>query len=432
MDYDHDLLMCITPHYDIIIPVAAPFILNGVVKKNGFKSKVIDFNMELSYNYRTVFENSVKMWRHVDLLFKEDPLKFPEFKKLIDKWSNDILTHRARYVGFSILTQFNYLCVIELAKKLKGSGTKVIVGGVSALWFKEYLEENDLLDLMDHIVIGYGENIIVEILKGNVEDKIINSPTLDFSINYIADYSDIDLLKYRENRLYLSTSRGCIYHCSFCQVKHIWNKFVQRPVDHVLEEMLYMKEHYNIDSFKLTDSLINAGLPHLRSLCNTLKDYKFKWDAMFSIRRLMKENDYRLLSEAGCKLVHIGVESGSLSVREHMGKTFTDEDVFETLDNLEKYNIETCLMFMTGYPTETETDLFLTKELITKIKQRDYSVVTLVRVVPLSIDVPELQKYKEHPNYIKRIERYKTIRDHIIESGFVVQQDSRLKKWYNV
>ena len=315
MNYNYDFLFCITPHYDIAIPVISPFLLKSEIKQNNFKSKVIDFNLDLSKKFTNIFEETVEGWTNVDILFNnatKKALTFPKFNDLIDQWKNIIVDHKPKYVGFSILTSLNYLCVIELAKRLKGSNIKVVVGGVSAKWFKEYLEKNDMLELIDHLVIGYGEGAIVKILNQEIKDKIILKPTIDFSNNIIPDYSDIDLSNYSYNRLYLSTSRGCIYHCSFCQVKHIWDKFVQRPIEYVLEEMIYMKEHHNINKFILTDSIINAVLPHFRKICTTLRDYDFEWHGMFSIRnQVMKENDYKLLSEAGCTLIHVGIESGS-------------------------------------------------------------------------------------------------------------------------
>ena len=72
----------------------------------------------------------------------------------------------------------------------------------------------------------------------------------------------------------------------------------------------------------------------------------------------------------------------------------------------------------------------LSKKLITEIKQRRYKLIDSVRSVCLSLKhVPDLQKYKDSPNFLKRYERYDKLRTHIIESGFKVKRDERIRKW---
>ena len=52
----------------------------------------------------------------------------------------------------------------------------------------------------------------------------------------------------------------------------------------------------------------------------------YKGQFIFRPANQMPDRDYDLMRTAGCKLVQIGVESGSERVREHMRKKFTNDD----------------------------------------------------------------------------------------------------------
>jgi hypothetical protein len=62
------------------------------------------------------------------------------------------------------------------------------------------------------------------------------------------------------------------------------------------------------------------------------------------------------------------MESGSESVRNHMGKKFTNKDLYFNIENLAKNNIKMILLLMIGYPTETEKDFYDTLIFLEKYK----------------------------------------------------------------
>lgn len=64
----------------------------------------------------------------------------------------------------------------------------------------------------------------------------------------------------------------------------------------------------------------------------------------------------------------IGVESGSQVVRDHMRKVFTDIDLDYTIEECLKNKIQCILLFMVGYPTETEEDFEDTLKILYRYK----------------------------------------------------------------
>lgn len=432
----YDLIICTPPVYDNEFPILAPSIITSVVKSSGLKVKYININQDL-YNKRDdIFEGDIKDWKHADVLFSyPEPkvLNYKKFNLLIDKWVDDLINLNSRFIGFSLLSKYNFVATLELAKKIKkrNKDIKIIIGGVATDWFKNYMEENNSIDLIDHFIIGYGENIIVDLLKEKVTDKILKIPYLKLDQKIISDYSDYKLDDYIIKSIYTYTSRGCINNCRFCGVKDLWRDFNCRPLDHVIEEMNSIHQLYKIDTFKMADSIINAKVSHLREFCTRLKEYNYKWDAMFSIRTNMTLDDYKLLADSGCTEVYIGIESGSEKVRKHMGKHYTNSDIFKVLDMLDKTNIRACLMFITGYPIETDLDL--TKQLLQQIEDKKYNIHPRIRLQYLSIEnISKMQQYKNNSILLKKHDLYIELRNFVkeISGTSILQQDRRLKSWH--
>lgn len=433
-----DVVLCTPPVYDNDFPVLAPSILCSVVRNNNFKIKYIDLNQDLYKKKEIAFNGDIKNWKLVDVLFNhrtKEYLKYNRLNAIFDIWVNRMISYSPRFIAFSMLSIFNYLPTIELSKRIKekNPNIKIVVGGVASEWFEKYLKENNLSYLVDYFVIGYGEQFIIDLLKNKITERISYYPTLDLRQKIISDYSDYDLDSYLNKGIYTYTSRGCINNCTFCGVRNLWKDFNTREVDHVIEEMNTLSSKYDITTFKTADSIMNAVLPYLRKFCMKLKDYDYKWDCMFSIRSIMKPSDYDLMAGAGCTKVFIGVESGSCNVRKHMRKRFSNEDLIKTLENLNRVKIMPCLMFIVGYPTETEEDFNLSKKLISEIASKKFNPAPSIRVQFISLDnIEELQMYADNENVKKKYDRYKELRDYIQELNcFTLQQDIRLKNWYD-
>jgi radical SAM superfamily enzyme YgiQ (UPF0313 family) len=82
------------------------------------------------------------------------------------------------------------------------------------------------------------------------------------------------------------------------------------------------------------------------------------------------------MKKSGCVWLEIGLESFSQEVRFHMGKKFTDEDMWWCLEQLNKYEIPHILLMITGYPTETEEDHQTTLRSVKKIFELGWNKYT--------------------------------------------------------
>ncbi len=92
----------------------------------------------------------------------------------------------------------------------------------------------------DQVVIGEAENIIVDLIEGNVKGKIVYSPPVeDLDTIPFPDYS---ILKTPCQVANLMTSRGCPFECIFCTTSRLFHPYRYRTPDNVIEELEMYKK----------------------------------------------------------------------------------------------------------------------------------------------------------------------------------------------
>jgi len=402
-----------------IVPAAAIFHLKGNLNKNNFSSLCLDFNLHMNGHFAELNkwedvclslinrnQSEGNILHHFDiksalenisekLEIDKDIIPFTE-SYIIEK----IKVHSPKFIGISVFSTNSQKITVVLCTLLRKllPDTKIILGGCGLgndiggerVFGKTLLKHN----LADFYISGDGEISLVELLKGNISYNGINSiDTIHFP--NIHDYDEIDDLdslpfpdwsdlvygnyKILENNsisLAVTGSRGCVRNCSFCDVAQYWHKFRFRSGENIAKELIRNKEEYGVISNHFTDSLINGSMKAFRNLCGVLTDYhenlpqeeKIIWGGQFIARpaNQQTENDYNLMQSANLEFTCIGVESGSESVRHHMGKKFTNKDLYFTIEQLAKKDIKMILLFIVGYPTETERDFYDTVDLLNK------------------------------------------------------------------
>lgn len=424
----YDFILCNVPKSDVYSPIIGLPILKSVLNENSYLSKIIDFNIELYQCYKDIF--NVNEWVDLDLIFKQPITNNDLYTKLLDEWTDLIISYDPRYVGFSAFSGHNINPIKAFTKLIreKNPNIKIVIGGPMTIWLHDTLFSQGLID---YSVIGYGEEAILKILNDKPFVGVNDGEScrrINLSKSPFPDFSDLDLSKYTSGaKLYTYSSRGCTQHCSFCDVNDIWNGFNTRDPKRVVEEMTNGYNTYNINEFEFCDSLVNGHLGNMRDLCNELVNHNFKWDGMFRIRNMM-DTDYMLLKHSGCVLLKIGIESGDSEVRKHMGKHFTNDDIFKTLENLKRVNLPCDLFFVTGYPTETEEAFLETKKLIKQFYDRGFdNIISNIRVQPLEIHRSPLKSLKDSEAQEKRYSRYHELRQYLLEIGFTIRRDKKMK-----
>ena len=384
-----DLLICIIPKINPDAPTVGPAVLKAHCETAGFSCEVVDFNIKLynelkSKNKESLYFKDDAMFaldHHTPDLTPDFEIFYNEFEYVFLDWIELIKEKNPRVIGLSLLTLFSLSVATRLGELIRKHipDLKILWGGAAIEYGIDVFKKRNLLD--DYIY-GDGEHSVVEYLKGNMTYKGINSLAVNQISNLdevlLPNYDDINWSEYqdlmRKKPVYITGSRGCVKRCTFCNVFDMWPDFRYRSGKSIAQEIISIKERYDRYVFNFTDSLINGSMKAFRSLLTELIKYRkinndFGWTSQWIIRSKSQspESDYKNMKKSGCVWLEIGLESFSQDVRFHMGKKFTDEDMWWCLEQLNKHEIPHVLLMITGYPTETEEDHQTTLRSVNKI-----------------------------------------------------------------
>lgn len=252
-----------------------------------------------------------------------------------------------------------------------------LVGGPHPQFFPKMIEEEGV----DAICLGEGEYPTLELVTAleegkdpttvdtmhfNVGGKIIKNSSRPFLKKQELDrlpFPDRELIRpfavWRQRSGYIMAGRGCPYDCTFC-FNHVsrdlqggrWTR--QRSVDNVIAELRWLKETYKViyfafqdDTFILNRRWLREFLPRygqevgLPFICNVRGD-------------LTDEEEAKLLSEAGCVRVAMGIENGDDELRRTiLAKNISTEQIVKACDLYYQHGIRVIGQNMFGVPGET-------------------------------------------------------------------------------
>lgn len=369
-----DIILVICPTWDIAQPPVGLAYLKAYLRQKGYNAKCFDFNIDL---YKCIKDKS---WWNLNnpelfILKKEFETVKSTIISFIKKWAKQILSEKSKIIGFSL-----YMSTVNtsllLAKELKKQqpNIKLIAGGPEATRIKDKIQKENIFD---YIIKGEGEvflhNVVEQIKKSTdigYTDKFIKD--LDFLP--FPDYSDFNLSLYtKPYQLPIVTSRGCIGNCTFCADKPLWKIYRYRHAENIYDEIKYMAKKYAVKNFEFVDSTMNGNLKELSKLCDLIikNRIKIKWSGKAILRKDMNFKLLKKMKQAGCMSLAYGMESGSQTVLNDMGKNIKVEEAEKIIKDAFKAGIDVCCFLIIGYPIETENDFQLTLDFI----KRNYKYI---------------------------------------------------------
>ena len=386
--YNMDIVLTIVPRIldDFGYTPAGPALLKGSLSANGFTSKIIDFNADLEDRYQDDQDQLIAISNYFMNYNFYNARLFEQVESLLNDWTDQILALNPTWVGISVFTYDSSRASRLLAIRLKSKNpnVKIVFGGAGLdLKISEQLRQQQIIDAY---IQGEGELNLIELLKGNTDypgingkpfEQIANIDSISFPI-----YDDYELQTYTNKKglvaLPITGSRGCVRHCTFCDVASQWPKFKFRQGKNIADEIQHQVLTYGVRAFRFTDSLINGSLKAFRDMITELakfrstllEDRKFIWDSHFIIlgKQQMKPEMFDLMKASGAGTMLVGVESGSEAVRKHMKKGFKQADLDYCMEQFDRCGIRTRFLMVVGYPTETEEDFQETLDMFTKYK----------------------------------------------------------------
>ena len=153
----------------------------------------------------------------------------------------------------------------------------------------------------------------------------------------------------------IKVSRGCPFHCFFCLATPVAGaKVRKRSPENILGEIKECVNTYGITNFLFWSDIFNIDKDWVMRLCQLIIDsgLNITWSAN-TRADTADEEMAEMMYKAGCRLVSIGVESGSQEMLDKIGKKITLDDVRLTVRIFKKFGIKIYNYFVIGLPWET-------------------------------------------------------------------------------
>lgn len=301
-------------------------------------------------------------------------------------WQNSIINASPDYIALylSLESWANAKVYLDEIKSIKSEETKLIVFGPKATF-----NTNHIPDFVDFIIVGEPENAFIDILNGNVQNKIVDAKPIDniddlklpawqFFIPENNPYNcDYDLTEIKLGDIFpvfdLLTVRGDQKKLKCFSVNYTDDRPVSfMSVPKIIENIKYLVDQYDAKGIRFLDYNLAENKERLVALCNELKsfDNKVLWQCNV-MPGSVDLDTLTLMSEAGCKVININVISASRNVLTRIEADFTTEQVKDLFINAKELGMTTIANTIYCLPHETELDRKTTEAFLENLKS-DY------------------------------------------------------------
>lgn len=408
MSYQNVLILNF-PKIALDAPPLAPALLSEICDKNNIKHDFVDCNLEFFQNLNNNLKDEI-----LGLYAERFIEKLSDHaQSWLDQYFTQLAIQCQNYdlIAISVFSSHSISLVNYFLKNhRKQINADIVVGGAGIASnytidqkFYQHLKQQNLID---YWILGEGEVGFNDLLLKKFTSESINNTKFNSLENFelvpIPNFDKFKINDYLYNGkkiVGVEGSRGCVKKCTFCNIQNTWGRYKYKDGHILANEILTLKNKYNIDHFWFNDSLINGSLKSFREfikhLANNRQD-NFTWSSQAIIRQktIRDEEDFKLLKASGCETLAVGIESFSQSVRFHMGKKFTDDDLENFLNLAQKYNIMIFVLLIVGYPTETQKDFDYTLKQLEKYQHlSDDGTISGIRIGGTMNITPDLPIY---------------------------------------
>ena len=263
------------------------------------------------------------------------------------------------------------LDALKIAKDILPNVVTIAKGAIFLTKSEDILKNHEALDI---VIFGEAEDTLKEILQGvekplgiyyredgqikfsGVRPFIDNLDEIPFPARHLVDNTIYRRPDNNKVQAVVKVARGCPFHCFFCLATPVSGaKVRRRSVENIVEELKECVEKYNITNFVFWSDIFNLDKNWTMALCQAIIDsgLKITWSA--NTRADTADDEMaKMMYKSGCRLVSIGVESGSQYMLEKMGKKITLDDVRRTVKAFKDAKIRIYNYFVIGLPWESE------------------------------------------------------------------------------
>ncbi len=357
----------------------------------------------------------------------KDNLSYEDFQKKVKRFKPDV-------VGFSVFSHdlTSLKKSLEITKRINPKIITIAGGPHPSGFPAETLKE---FEQLDYVFCSEGEIGLPQLI--NYFQKKLNNRTLflipglvwrdkkdQIKVNAQAYLEDLDSIGYVAWDLLkpqnypdapqgvifrnlpvapIMATRGCPFNCTFCAGWTISGKRIRkRKIDNLIGEIDLLYHKYGIREIHFLDDNFTFFRDYVEEFCHKLmqKDFKISWCCPNGVRLdTLDQKLLKLMQEAGCYYVSVGIESGSDRILKLMRKGTKVAKIRKMVKEVHKAHMPINGFFILGYPGETKKEIIRT---INFAKSLDLSRAAFYNYLPL----PRTEAY-----------------EHLIKSGEIKEED---------
>lgn len=257
-----------------------------------------------------------------------------------------------------------------------------VIMGEPELTLKDILNGVPNEDILGICYAEKSQGVCVQAVKNDLRPFNENLDSLPFPARHLVDNSIYTRPDNGKVQAVIKVSRGCPYHCFFCLASPVSGlKVRMRSAENIIAEIKECVDKYNIKNFLFWSDIFNIDRNWTLDLCRKIIEsgLKITWSA--NTRANTMDNEMAaMMYKSGCRLVSIGVESGSQEMLYHIGKKISLDDIRTTVKILKKNKIKIYNYFVIGLPWETEKTV---EETIKFAIELDSNFISFYTATPL-------------------------------------------------
>lgn len=284
--------------------------------------------------------------------------------------------------------------------KKRKPGVPIIIGGSHITSNPEELIKYSCFDLA---VLGEGEATIVELLdaisaRRNIEsvkgiayrknaklcitpkrERIKDLDSLPFPARHLLPiyrYLPLPNDEYRLPKTAMITSRGCPYHCIFCDHSVYGNLYTSYTPRRIVLEMKHLVDTYGVKDIAFVDSLFGVSMERMEGFLKELEKERMDvtWTCNIRSDTMRSKSLLKRMKEAGCWRVRIGIESGNEEILKFIKKGMSREEIRRVVGWADEVGLQPKTFFMLGHCPDTRATMEETIQFALSLPSKDVTV----------------------------------------------------------
>jgi radical SAM superfamily enzyme YgiQ (UPF0313 family) len=187
--------------------------------------------------------------------------------------------------------------------------------------------------------------------------------------------------------IFYESLRGCPFKCKFCsypQQSPVWRV---KSAERMADEFRYYASH-GVGYIMCLDSTMLTPVARMRKFAQLLVDLgtPVMWGCWAHPSQVQDPDLCHLLYRSGCRLVSMGIESGSEEILRNMAKHISTDKAIRAVENVKQAGLYAHTNYMIGFPGETAATALQTIDFI-KCAQSDSYTLQAFQIRDMAIPI---------------------------------------------